>query len=533
MMSGTRIGTSSRIIAAAAALVAATAALTAQSRWYEPYQKGVKAFELRNFDAAAPLLEQAIAADPKDGPKKYVEGTFRADYYPYYYLGVAYLELRQYEKAQKNLEKAKATLPQSLRAALDGYTRRLASETAPKPPPVGPPPKPAGPAPGFDNAVRTADAALSAKNYRDAVTAYDAAKAADAAEFSRQNLQPKRDEAARGVTGQQLAAEGRAALQRLELKAAEAKFDQANAALPGQKEVTDGLADIRQRRSTYQRLKADAEQDIRQNALPNARAKLEQAKLADPEQFDADHLDARAKYVADLMAGPVVPPEGPKPATGAQISPDAAKRAEAQALFDRAKGLAARGQYADADAAFAGVLQLDPHHQGAELAIKNSRRFADLRREADDLSAHGNAPAARDRLAEARALDSRRFEQEGLNAILERLVRETPTSDKNALRDGLVALMRGDARLSATILEAALSRTEAGARQGAGVHAYLGVAYATEALRSPEGNASANELRQKAVAQFRLALAAQRDYQLSTRVVSPKIRAMFDQARAN
>ena len=86
-----------------------TAAPAAQNnnKWADPYQKGLKAFNAKNYRIAINFFEQAVAAEPRSGANKRVEGVFYTDYFPYYYLGVAHLELRQYEKAQENFDKAR------------------------------------------------------------------------------------------------------------------------------------------------------------------------------------------------------------------------------------------------------------------------------------------------------------------------------------------------------------------------------------------------------------------------------------------
>jgi hypothetical protein len=60
------------------------------------------------------------------------------------------------------------------------------------------------------------------------------------------------------------------------------------------------------------------------------------------------------------------------------------------------------------------------------------------------------------------------------------------------------------------------------------LYAYLGVAYATEALSSANQGEPSRLLREKAQVQFRLAVSAQRNYQLSPRLVSPRIPALFE-----
>ena len=61
----------------------ATVSLEAQSnKWADPYQKGLKAFNAKNFRAAIALFEQAVAADPRSSANKHVEGVFYTDYFP-------------------------------------------------------------------------------------------------------------------------------------------------------------------------------------------------------------------------------------------------------------------------------------------------------------------------------------------------------------------------------------------------------------------------------------------------------------------
>ena len=84
-------------------------------------------------------------------------------------------------------------------------------------------------------------------------------------------------------------------------------------------------------------------------------------------------------------------------------------------------------------------------------------------------------------------------------------------------------LQQGNAQLSINILEPALTGRKADDKPTvASLHAYLGVAYATQALSAPEP-ADQTKLRDKALEHFRLAISAQRNYQLSGRLVSPKI----------
>src|SRR5947209_3475899 len=121
------------------------------AKWAEPYQKGVKAFEQKKYDEAVAQLERAVAADPKAGANKVIEGVFRTDYFPYYYLALSYLELQQYAKAQENLDKARPTLNRQQTARFNDAETKLKTVMAANQPPAR--------NPAFDNGVRQAEAA--------------------------------------------------------------------------------------------------------------------------------------------------------------------------------------------------------------------------------------------------------------------------------------------------------------------------------------------------------------------------------------
>src|SRR6266851_2474022 len=106
-------------------LVASASARAQTSRWADPYRNGVKAFESGKYAEAVPLLERAVAADPRAAPQKFVEGVFRLDYFPYYYLALAYAELQQWDKAAQNLEKARPTLTRQQQAKFAEAAKKI------------------------------------------------------------------------------------------------------------------------------------------------------------------------------------------------------------------------------------------------------------------------------------------------------------------------------------------------------------------------------------------------------------------------
>jgi len=138
-----------------ALVVAGAASASAQSnKWADPYQKGVKAFEGGRYAEAVPLLERAVAADPKAGPNKLIEGVFRTDYFPYYYLALAYIELQQWDKAAQNLDRARTTLTRQQQAKFADAETKIKLASAPKPDPRKA---------AFDAAVAQAESALSGR----------------------------------------------------------------------------------------------------------------------------------------------------------------------------------------------------------------------------------------------------------------------------------------------------------------------------------------------------------------------------------
>ena len=179
-----------------------------------------------------------------------------------------------------------------------------------------------------------------------------------------------------------------------------------------------------------------------------------------------------------------------------------------------------------------GALQRNPSNPDAKAALDASRKYAALVNEGRSLKdKRGSAPAARKSFEDARALDSQRFERDALGPVLTALLKDAGVDPaKEGLRQGLLALLKGDAQGSIAILQPALEQAGSGDAGAVALHAYLGVAYATRALSSSKPD-DQTRLNGFAVEQFKLAVASQRNYQLSPRIVSPKIIAIFEQAR--
>src|SRR5215813_11821458 len=161
-------------LAAALLLVMSTSASAQNSRWADPYRSGVKAFESGKYAEAIPLLERAVAADPKSQPQKLIEGVFRIDYFPYYYLALAYAETKDWAKAKENLEKARPTLTRQQQAKFKDAEGIIARALEPRPDPRRA---------AFEAAVAQAESSLSDRRYRQAVGQYDALRSNYSAEY--------------------------------------------------------------------------------------------------------------------------------------------------------------------------------------------------------------------------------------------------------------------------------------------------------------------------------------------------------------
>jgi hypothetical protein len=504
-------------LALVAALLFCASASAQNRKWLEPYEAGVKAFQQGKYAAAVALLERAAAANSKSEAGKIIEGVFPIDYFPFYYLGLAYLELGQFDKAQENLDKARSTLPRKELARLAAAESKIKAANTITPPP--PPPRPpASSNAAFEAGLRDAETRLNGKQFEEAITKFDQLRASNPAEYAKEKLAAKRDEAVKGwVT--QLTEEARTSLEASKYRDARAKLQQADQLLGGQKPVADLLAELKKRDDDYQRLKAAAQAELTGKNYAGARDRFVQAQTAQREQFDADNLAPRLAEASRLAVSTTNPPPDPKP----PVDP---RTAEGQRLAEMAKQLTAKRQFAAADSAYSSALKSDPKNRDAADAIEKTTKYKRLRDQGVQLKG-SNGEAAQKLLIEARNADAARFEAEGLAATLDALTRslgEQPATV--ALRGALLALLKGDATKSIEILEPEAQKGGGGAP----LHAYLGVAYATRALSTPKPE-DRTAWRSKAVEQFKRAKAAQPDYQLSERIVSPAILAIYQSAR--
>jgi tetratricopeptide (TPR) repeat protein len=512
-----------RISVLVAALAWSAPAWAQASRWADPYRAGVKAFEAKRCTDAIPQFERAVAADPKAEANKRIEGVFRTDYFPYYYLALCYVETQQWDKAAQSLNKARATLTRQQQAAFTQAETAIAVARATPAPNADDNRKRA-----FDAQAGTATKAISDRQWAAAMKALDDLRAIDADAYAKGGFGATRDTVVRNYASQ-IADEGRVLLNAQKYNEAKAKFQQADQTLPGQRAVAEALSDIKRREDDYQQLKAQALNDQNARNYQAARDALEQARSRHAELFASDNLAARLNDVTTQLARARTTTPVP---VGAGVD---TRAAQIQQLTRSAKEYLSQGKYADADTAYSSLLRLDPKNQEASDAIARSARFTQLRDRATRLGKSKDTAAARQALIDARGIDADRFTREGLSNVLDALAPPSPANvpaedgaaaARAALQQALTALLSGRAQESIAILEPAAAK----AAKSAPLHAYLGVAYATQALTAPKPD-DRSRLQDKAVDQFKLAKSAQSDYELSARIVSPAIVSLYRSAR--
>jgi hypothetical protein len=473
--------------------------------WHDPYDRGVKAFDAGRYQDAVNEIERAVKMDARSGANKFYEGVYSADYFPYVYLGMAYSRLNDFGKAKENFDKAqKEKMPTryvtlTTNGLTDLNSRMLASA---KPAPTTPAPTtttaaatptPSVPArnPAFDSGLKQLEGLLAARNYDGALKTFDNLRNLDAAEYGREKLQARRDDTATQYA-RQIADDAGQLLKEGKLGEAKARYTEADRVAPGQRFVQDGLASV-------------------------------EAQLAAASKPPTPATTTASAPVSAPVAPPS--PSAPMPTT-ARIA-DASLR-----QFESGRKFASGGNYRGAETAYAAAVAADKNNREASAALENIRRFSTLVNESRSVSKRGDIGGAMQRLQDAKALDSIRFEFEKLSAELDTLVaRMAGDSEGKALREALLALLRGDAKASSDMLEPLVAKPgNPKSSRLADLQAYLGVAYATRSLTATRDDEK-KQLEAKAMEYFRQAVTARKDYQLSTRLVSPRIVDMFAKAR--
>ena len=325
---------------AVALALALAGVLQAQGRWYPPYERGVRAVDRGQWADAIRYLEQAVAIDARPGRNKYVEGVFRADYFPFVYLAIACQRAGQTEKAQAYLERARRDpLPGDLAARLDAVQQALAQmgKAPPAPdkpvidkpvidkPVIGPPTLPDKPLPPPDKTVPgeklTGGRAAAGgepspeesarerlrRLLADASEAFDKGRYGEAAAMANEALaiDPRNAAAAvlaRRAESRVLLAEGEELAARGAYLEAEAKYVEAVARDAGNAEASARLALSR----TFGERTRQARTAHERGDLGTARAALEEAARLDPRRFERTGLARLLETVIAAM-GTAVP----------------------------------------------------------------------------------------------------------------------------------------------------------------------------------------------------------------------------------
>lgn len=527
----------------------------------------------QKWQEAISALEQAIAIDPTPSAGKLEEGVFRTDYFPQYYLFVAYLKTNQFAKARQAFQ-SRGVLTPKLNTEAQAYLAELVKADGA-----------AGAIGEFERLAAAGDAALAAKQYADAAKAFESARDKLPDEFTKRNLQARLTDARNGLAQVQaaaaqaerrraadaarvlqdaarnLAAEGQRLVTAGKLGDARAKFQAAQAQLAGSKEAADGLADIQRREREYTASKDRADQLSKGGNLAAARDELVKARDLHPEWFERDRLASSIANIDKMLGSQALVDAARKAfderrwadaasAAASALQSDPGNRdiaslrsaAESRLALDAARGLAASGRYNEADAKYSEAVAKDASNKDATDALAGSRRYADLVAQGRKLAQGSDQGGAKKVLDEARQIDGARFAREGLTALLSDVKPTAPAppppdapaalqrrSPEDLAREGLIALFNGAPRQAIPMLDEALagsSKTDKTRR--ATLYAYLGVAYATLSFQSPAD--SSDQWKTKALEQFHSALALERGYRLSERLVSPRVRDLFDRA---
>jgi len=211
-----------------------------------------------------------------------------------------------------------------------------------------------------------------------------------------------------------------------------------------------------------------------------------------------------------------------------------ARVAEAQKLVDQGEAVARAGRYSAAAKLFRQAAKLDPDNAAARVWLAQSARFERMRNRGRTLGKQGQVDAARSAYESARREDEARFAAEGLAKELDALpapATEVPAEQMEPVRTALVAYLRGDAQQAVQVLEKLSGDVpDLDSRVRPHVYAWLGVAYGQLSLAAPE-DAARSEMRRKALEQFRQLIAVDPDYDVRENLISPRIRALIDEAR--
>ena len=482
-----------------------TAVLLAQGRWQPPYDEGLKAFNRQDWTTAIDRLTRAVAQDPKPDKNKPSDGPDGAPYFPYVYLAYAHLKAGHLPEAEANFQKSNAQEKDLPKKEADLRTNgqaelsrlnQLANAPKPVPTPVttpaAPPPgiasspaKPPDPTP-FEDALKEMEKANTARNWQETLKQLDFLAQLDLAEYDKRKLGDRRVPVARS-RALEIVTEAQGLLSSKDFKGADTKFQEAERISPGVPGAKEGRADV-------------------------------------------------ANLMAAAAAPPAAPPAASSPSPMATPpAPVADAPTRSRDFLIEGQKLAALGRYAEAEAKYSTAFMTDGNNTAASSAYTQSRTYAVAVTNGKSLVAERKFSEARVQFATAQALDKTRFAREPLAAVLKQIddaIGAMKPSDlaKLTIESATSSYLQGDAMSAITRLQD-IKTDQLDNRTRAEVQAGIGVAKASRAFTAHTADERAT-LRAEALAAFQLVLAADPAFQLSSKLVSPKIRDLFEEARS-
>jgi tetratricopeptide (TPR) repeat protein len=447
-----------------------------QVRWLKPYEDGVKAFHAGNWQKAIGLIENAVRLDPRQSARKRTEGVYPdEEYFPYYYLGIAHAKLGNVEQANRNL--AEALNQGGMRPAMIDEVKRYQKELASRPEPDPGLRRGGGPRPEPDPGLRRGG-----------------------------GTPPEPDPGLRRGGGPPPEPD------------------------PG---VRRGGGPPPEPDPGLRRGGGPPPLDPQFVQLENqARAELDQRRFSDAlEHFDAlrsrfpVEFGARSLGIARASAAQGLAREWA--AAGRQLLADGSL-SEAQKKFEAAETLVS-GTGVD------GVTEIQRRRADYTARRTSALRNQSQKRLKQAVQDYQAAAAADPQAAKAEGLDAR------IRALEAEMNAPPPSSESpkvpmlaagaDKLHDAIVEYLQGNLPQMITLLELSAGDSK-GVDRGilVDLHAFLGVAYAEQSIAARK-EADQQDLRKKALDQFRLALDLDPNYQLSQRLVSPKIQDLMKAAR--
>jgi hypothetical protein len=243
--------------------------------WYGPYQRGRAAVAAERWEDAIANLSAAMKVDAKCEQHKHVEGVFTDDYCPQLYLIRAYIGANRLDAAADTLDSATAAgVPRGLSSAFEVARQDLAAARGRA---------------AFDHKADQAIQLLVAHKNEEALSAFDALRAADPAGFDRRELSIRRGQTVSALTSELVQA-GKRFVVAGRLDAAGDTFRRASILAPDSLPARDGLAAVASRRAEYARFKASAATQLDAKAFQRAADDLRAARLTDLDQFRRDGL---------------------------------------------------------------------------------------------------------------------------------------------------------------------------------------------------------------------------------------------------